>query len=190
MKKSILSILNRELSLSIVALFPITILEKPLLSLGLKLAYLLALVLLILGIFIFYISKSFLKVNFSPKKSGYAIILVSLTLVYILFFAFIFALPESKFQFFEVLYQKKSLIFTVLSFSIILYTFATILFEGCKKFVLIVPLFIAVALFLLRFQCNAYNVFLLGLLLIFSYSCIEQRHKTEQLESTLTSTNQ
>ncbi|MGB9794931.1 hypothetical protein [Caldisericum exile] len=177
MNKRTLSTLNRELGFVIpITLFPLTMFRYFALYYG----WPLVLLFIISVPIIFITTKSLLDRELSTKNYGEVFIFASLILVFVFFLAFIFAFPYAKFHFFEVLYNHKTAIYLALVLSTFIYNLTVIFFEGCKKFTYILPVSIAIALFLMKFQFNVYSVFLLDLLLLFSYSCIEYRYKTKE----------
>ncbi|MFU2158925.1 hypothetical protein [Caldisericum sp. AR60] len=182
MNKRTLSTLNRELgSVIAITLFPLTMFRYFALYYGWPLVLLFIISVPIISVpIIFITTKSLLDRELSTKNYGEVFIFASLILVFVFFLAFNFAFPYARFHFFEVLYKYKTAIYLALVLSTFIYNLTVIFFEGCKKFTLILPLLIAIALFLMKFQFNVYSVFLLDLLLLFSYSCIEYRYKTKE----------
>ncbi|BAL80647.1 hypothetical protein [Caldisericum exile] len=177
MNKRTLSTLNRELGFVIaITLFPLTMFRY----FALTAEWSLALLFIISVPIILITTKSLLDKELSTKNYGEVFILASLILVFVFFLAFIFASPYTRFHFFEVLYKHKTAIYLALVISTFIYNLTVIFFEGCKKFTYILPVLIAIALFLMKFLFNVYSVFLLDLLLLFSYSCIEYRYKTKE----------
>ena len=185
MNKRTLSTLNRDLgSVIAITLFPLTMFRYFTLYYG----WPLVLLFIISVPIIFITTKSLLDRELSTKNYGEVFIFASLILVFVFFLAFIFAFPYDEFHFFEVLYNHKTAIlynhetaiYLALVLSTFIYNLTVIFFEGCKKFTYILPVSIAIALFLMKFQFNVYSVFLLDLLLLFSYSCIEYRYKTKE----------